>query len=504
MSSAASSQAAASPAATRTLRLLSWNVAGLGSILELVKQTSYGTLEAWMQSMQLDLLLVQESKLQLDTVRADSPKAGCIGRCGGASYESFWSCSSAPGKLGMAGVTTFASSAFSPVAADSAPLGDAELDAEGRVLVTDHAHFYVVNVYVIWGGERGKDGLYLDAARGATKLRFLGLLGALVRRLRASKPVILAGDLNIGMDAQDVHPERRATKGYGYSEEEQQWLAELLGRGGAEGGEGEGEGQAPLHFVDLWRSAHPRAEVYSCFENKTMARQANKGSRIDYILASRGAFFDACMAQARDCCASPSASTSSGSSGGSGGGGAAEAAHSSADASLSLSSSSSSSSSSQAASAPAGSWAASVSMEEVPSLTRPGIAIVRTPGHWSDHLALLLVCHNVPVAPEHKPCQLSSRVLFRPKGGDIKAMFAAGTAAAAATAAAGGGGGSAGGGGKRGSQELGSGAGGAGEGGRAAKVAASEESKAKGGPGGAAGGGGPSKKGPLDSFFKKS
>ena len=117
---------------------------------------------------------------------------------------------------------------------------------------------------------------------------------------RLQKPVILVGDLNIGMDALDVWPGRRQSPGFGYSPEEQDWLGGLLGRGAAGAG-----AAAPLPpYVDIWRSAHPEAQVYSCFEQKTAAREGNRGSRIDYILVSGGDFFDACVAPARACASS--------------------------------------------------------------------------------------------------------------------------------------------------------------------------------------------------------
>jgi len=61
-------------------------------------------------------------------------------------YESFWSCCVDPKQKGFHGVVTYAKIG-TVIAADSAPLGSAELDTQGRVCMTDHGYFVVFNVY---------------------------------------------------------------------------------------------------------------------------------------------------------------------------------------------------------------------------------------------------------------------------------------------------------------------------------------------------------------------
>jgi len=374
-----------------------------------------------MKSHKLDIVCFQEAKISKENLKVDYKKKGLVGLCGG-EYESFWSCSTLEDKKGRAGVVTFVSPRYSPVSASDTLLGDEMMDREGRVIMTDHGAFYVVNVYVPWGGGRGEDGCYEDPSKGEHKARFLELLETACTRLRATKPVILVGDMNIGMDAKDVCKSRRGWPGFGYSSTERNWLGGMLGRknevggGGSTEEKGEGGGDKAHFFVDVWREAHPEAEVFSCFEQRTDARARNEGSRIDYILVSQGDFFTGCIAPALEGRKKSAEVTSVGGIGGGGEGAIPCAEHT-----------------------PTPVWASSISMEDWKSLqSTPGVAILKTPQHWSDHLALVLVCNsNVPLPQPHEPCALSSKKVFR-FGGDLRRMWAAAPSSAV------GGGGSAG------------------------------------------------------------
>lgn len=117
--------------------------------------------------------LPQESKLP----EAKLSKAlACV-----PGYESFWAISQE--RQGYSGVTTYASTAYSPTDAQADCLGCApgsDLDREGRVVVTDHGHFVLFNVYVPNAGES------LARPRLPFKLRFLEALKAAMDRYRAA------------------------------------------------------------------------------------------------------------------------------------------------------------------------------------------------------------------------------------------------------------------------------------------------------------------------------
>ena len=65
-------------------------------------------------------------------------------------YESFWACNDGTGsqRQGLNGCATLVRKELLVEAASNAPLDDAELDGEGRCLLTDHGNFVIFNVYV--------------------------------------------------------------------------------------------------------------------------------------------------------------------------------------------------------------------------------------------------------------------------------------------------------------------------------------------------------------------
>lgn len=184
---------AGSVAAPAELHLVSWNVAGWKTTVENLRRFE-GGLSAFLSRHHVDILCLQEVKLTAKAIAADSVKLGADV----PGYESFWACNEGNGtqRQGLNGVGTMAREG-TVLRADSAPLGDPELDAEGRCLLTDHGHFVVFNVYVP------------NAAGGPRlpfKLRWLRALRAAMGRARAAgKAVVLAGDLNMKSRPADCH-----------------------------------------------------------------------------------------------------------------------------------------------------------------------------------------------------------------------------------------------------------------------------------------------------------
>ncbi|KAJ8612513.1 hypothetical protein CTAYLR_003703 [Chrysophaeum taylorii] len=189
--------------------VVSWNVAGwrtcvreMSRTLRLGSSTSSSSssssseddkkrpiFERWLSALDCDVLCLQETKVRRREVEDDSVLCA---RC--ASHESYWSTNEGNGeqRAGLNGVATF--SRLPVVRADPAPLKDAELDAEGRALLTDHGSFVVINAYVP-NASRGR--------RLSFKRRFAKAVRAAVAR--EEKPVILAGDLNMTLRSEDSH-----------------------------------------------------------------------------------------------------------------------------------------------------------------------------------------------------------------------------------------------------------------------------------------------------------
>lgn len=179
--------------AASRLQLVSWNVAGWKTTLEHIKRFKGGLL-AFLQGHHADILCLQEVKLCAKAIAGDAQKLGAEV----PGYESFWACNEGTGaqRQGLNGVATFARQGF-VLRADAKPLRDAELDSEGRCLLTDHGSFVVFNVYVPNSA---------GGPRLPFKLRWLrALRAAMVREREAGKAVILAGDLNMKHRSADVH-----------------------------------------------------------------------------------------------------------------------------------------------------------------------------------------------------------------------------------------------------------------------------------------------------------
>ncbi|KAK9819914.1 hypothetical protein WJX72_003899 [[Myrmecia] bisecta] len=244
------------PEAAGTLRLMIWNI---NSLVPTVRNfiLKYGSFRGFFEEHSVQIACLQETKMLDDKLTKDLV---CL-----EGYESFWATSRE--KKGYSGVTTYASTAYSPVKAEADCLGDGEsdLDREGRVVLTDHMAFVLVNVYAPNAGERP------ERPRKDFKCRFLTALKAKCDSLRAKgREVLIVGDLNVAASQRDVHP--KFSYEALYSEEENQAMHALLGE-----------------YTDVWRHRHPQdTSTYTVWDEKTSARAFNEGLRIDYALCTPG------------------------------------------------------------------------------------------------------------------------------------------------------------------------------------------------------------------------
>lgn len=184
-------------------------------------------------------------------------------------FESLFSFSKA--RIGYSGVMTCCrlASANPHHASENLVLPDspdADLDLEGRVLLTQHGPVSVINVYCPRSGCREDGG----ADRLEFKWRFHNALSQLATsELSKGRHVILLGDFNVAHTAKDSV--------YWSSDREttfSAWMDSLVGPGGP--------------FVDAFRRLHPNDETgFTCWDSRTGAREKNYGSRIDYVLIDR-------------------------------------------------------------------------------------------------------------------------------------------------------------------------------------------------------------------------
>jgi exodeoxyribonuclease III len=142
-----------------------------------------------------------------------------------------------------------------------------EWDLEGRVVVVRKPGLAIVNVYAVNGTAKP----YYDATgrvagdRHELKRRFQASVMDLGRELRRDGGVIMAGDWNVSLTAQDTYPRLRTEEPHARAR------TELTTRMIAEG------------FVDIWRERHPKERSYTWFNRRVRRLDA---ARVDYILVS--------------------------------------------------------------------------------------------------------------------------------------------------------------------------------------------------------------------------
>ena len=223
-----------------TVRLLSWNVNGIRSVIR------KGFWD-WLQTDTPDLLCLQETRIQTDqlTGRMRNP----------TGYYSHWVTGE---KRGYSGVATF--SRREPQAV-RAGMGEPQFDVEGRVLTTEFPAFTLVNAYFP-SGQRGHE-------RVAYKLEFYDALLSYCQDLRAEgHRLVICGDFNTAHQAIDLARPKQNKKTSGFLPEEREALTRWLESG----------------FVDSFRALNPDEVAYSWWTYRANARARNVGWRLDYFL----------------------------------------------------------------------------------------------------------------------------------------------------------------------------------------------------------------------------
>ncbi|RNF27110.1 apurinic/apyrimidinic endonuclease [Trypanosoma conorhini] len=177
--------------------IISWNVAGWSSTSKAIRE-DFGSIACFLQRTQADIICLQEVKGSWAKLEADPSGMGASDGGGALAvdgWESFWAFSG-KAQRGFNGVATFVRKGLTWWC-DSRPFTEEELNDEGRVIVTCHSAFVVVNTYVV-NGRNGR--------RMAFKMRFMASLKTLLIQLReqTGKAIILLGDLNQTYRAEDA------------------------------------------------------------------------------------------------------------------------------------------------------------------------------------------------------------------------------------------------------------------------------------------------------------
>lgn len=220
---------------------MSWNVNGIRATL------SKGLAEQ-MDALAPDILCLQETKARPEQVK-DAWLA--------AWPHQTWNSAQ---KAGYSG--TLILSKIVPLSSRLG-IGMEEHDKEGRVVTLEFEKFYLVNCYTP------------NSQNELARLPYRQLWDKAFREylcdLKASKPVVVCGDLNVAHEEIDLARPKANHFSAGFSDEERAGFSQLLASG----------------FVDSFRHLYPTQEAaYSWWSYRGGARARNVGWRIDYFCLS--------------------------------------------------------------------------------------------------------------------------------------------------------------------------------------------------------------------------
>lgn len=221
------------------MKMISWNVNGLRAAV------GKGFLDAF-NALDADIFALQETKLQPHQIDLDLP-----------GYQQFFHSAE---KKGYSGTAIFTRKEPRDVRYG---IGIPEMDTEGRVITMDMGDYYFVTTYT--------PNSQSELARLDWRMKWDDAWRDLLCRLKAEKPVIACGDLNVAHTEIDLKNPKINRRNAGFTDEEREKFSALLDAG----------------FIDTWRYQHPGVEqVYSWWSYRFKAREKNAGWRIDYFVVS--------------------------------------------------------------------------------------------------------------------------------------------------------------------------------------------------------------------------
>lgn len=221
------------------MKMISWNVNGLRACV------TKGFLDVF-QSLDADIFALQETKLQPHQIDLELP-----------GYQQFFNSAE---KKGYSGTAIFTRREPLDVRYG---IGIPEMDTEGRVITLDMGDYYFVTTYT--------PNSQSELARLDYRMKWDDAWRDLLCRLKAEKPVIACGDLNVAHTEIDLKNPKTNRRNEGFTDEEREKFSALLDAG----------------FIDTWRYQHPGVEqVYSWWSYRFKAREKNAGWRIDYFVVS--------------------------------------------------------------------------------------------------------------------------------------------------------------------------------------------------------------------------
>jgi exodeoxyribonuclease-3 len=215
------------------LRVLSWNINGF-------TKANLFIIEAILSSSKYDAILFQETK------SASIPLS--------LSMSDYKTTLFPSRRVNYGG--TLAATRNSPLSVVKG-LGLEQRDEDGRVITLEFENIYLVNAYFPFAG--GK------LAKLDSKLKFLAEFEEHIKALKARKPVVICGDLNIAH--RDIDRTFGSASMPGFSAKERDWLSRFLDSG----------------FVDSFRFVNGDVRKYSGY----WRGDKSQADRLDYSLVSK-------------------------------------------------------------------------------------------------------------------------------------------------------------------------------------------------------------------------
>ncbi|MHC5373455.1 exodeoxyribonuclease III [Enterococcus sp. LJL120] len=221
------------------MKFISWNVNGLRAVVKKSFMEVFEELDA-------DFFCLQETKLQEGQIDLDLP-----------GYTQYWNYAV---KKGYSGTVIFAKE---PALSVRYGMGFEEHDQEGRLITLEYADFYLITCYT--------PNSQNELRRLDYRMTWEDAFREYLNKLKADKPVILCGDLNVAHENIDLKNWKTNQKNAGFTPQERGKFSELLATG----------------FTDTFRYFYPDLEgAYSWWSYRFNARQNNAGWRIDYFVVS--------------------------------------------------------------------------------------------------------------------------------------------------------------------------------------------------------------------------
>jgi exodeoxyribonuclease-3 len=227
------------------VRIVSWNVNGLRAVDRNQKFRRFlESSEAWLVGVQEVRALPEQLPRRLT-----APKGWNV-------------CISPAEKKGYSGVAVYSRAEPDEVVTE---LGEADLDAEGRLIIARFGQLVVANVYFPNGSGPNR-----DHSRVPFKLRFYQRLYQRLQDYReAGRRVLVMGDFNTAHREIDLARPKQNKKTSGFLPIERKELDRWI-----EGG-----------WIDTFRARNDQPGHYTWWSQRKGVREKNVGWRIDYVLA---------------------------------------------------------------------------------------------------------------------------------------------------------------------------------------------------------------------------